>query len=340
MKKIFPLLIAILVTTPLTKAQVATPLPILNELAPGDVRQAAIAFVNITTAPGVEGAVMRVDTPERDADLWRSSIGFNAEFALRESIINGYWGASITTGGLHDELTITDTTGKTALFDIDRDITSARVMGGFALPITQSFKLRPSLHLIASRLKTDSQIRQPVNALNTLSSDAPMDTSVLQPSPFESALIIDQDLSSSVNTLTTAINVEALYDHWFGQQHQIELNAQYTAAYSDSYDSSHDHLSFWAWNQNVQIKTRLSGPTPWQTANRKWRWNGYLNHTNFLDQDKSAIGFKYYYEFGGGLDWEWNSKPLNWFGLRYLGIRAGYIKGDDVEGANIGLTFR
>ncbi|MCG8537158.1 MAG: hypothetical protein MI808_18850, partial [Pseudomonadales bacterium] len=61
---------------------------------------------------------------------------------------------------------------------------------------------------------------------------------------------------------------------------------------------------------------------------------------NYLDQSKSALGFRYLNEVGVGLDWDMHIKLFGWFGWRYLGIRAGYTFGDDVQGFNVGITAR
>jgi len=76
------------------------------------------------------------------------------------------------------------------------------------------------------------------------------------------------------------------------------------------------------------------------TSSRPWRWNVYANHTNFIDQSNAALGYTALFEFGTGLEWRLNVKPLDWFGWQFIGVRAGVITSRDVEGFNIGLTAR
>jgi hypothetical protein len=63
-------------------------------------------------------------------------------------------------------------------------------------------------------------------------------------------------------------------------------------------------------------------------------------HLCFLNQEKQALGFKYYFDVGAAVSYEINIKALDWFGLRYLGFRVGAILGADVSGYTLGLTFR
>ena len=59
-----------------------------------------------------------------------------------------------------------------------------------------------------------------------------------------------------------------------------------------------------------------------------------------MNQAKEALGFRYYFEVGAGISYEINIRPLNWFGLRFIGFEAGLIRGDDVKGYAIGITFK
>ena len=90
--------------TPVHADNVSQALQGLSSLSDADIREYAIAFVNMTTSPGLEGATLSVDNDERQSDQWRSSLGFNAEFTLRDHIFNGYWGMAIIGGRLEDKI--------------------------------------------------------------------------------------------------------------------------------------------------------------------------------------------------------------------------------------------
>lgn len=88
---IISLLFALLMND-IAVAQDPGPLSGLSALSESDIRNSAIAFVNTTSSPGLEGATLNVDDDIRDSDQQRSSLGFNAEITLKDHIFNGYWG--------------------------------------------------------------------------------------------------------------------------------------------------------------------------------------------------------------------------------------------------------
>ena len=67
---------------------------------------------------------------------------------------------------------------------------------------------------------------------------------------------------------------------------------------------------------------------------------GRNDHINFIGQDRRSLGFKYYNELGVGLDYEMRIKPLNLFGVRFIGFKLGGIFGDNLNGGSIGIEFR
>ncbi len=291
-----------------------------RELSPEDAGTAIIAFVNLTTAPGVDSASFRVDTDDRDSDLVRSSLGFGAEFTFYNRIYDGYWGAAIGTGTLDDRVFATNSNGEPVEILIERSLLSARGTFGLSFPITQRFKLRPYGSLIVADLDTKAAaIGEPFPNLDPSFSE-----------PF---------FDSSAESLTGVASLEAVYDHWW-QKNRLELTGQYNLSYTDTFSSSNRYLDTHGWSNTALVKLRLSGPTAWESYGRSWRWVSYINHTSFLDQEKFALGFTNYFEVGVGLDYEWNIKPLNWFGLRTIGLKAGALIGDDMDGYTVGLTFR
>lgn len=182
------------------------------------MRESLIAFVNLSTAPGLAGATFTVDEPGRRSDLVRGSLGYASDLTLKDYVLDAYWGAALAYGGL-------------------------------------------------------------------------------------------------------------------------EVTGQYTAAYTDTFNGTIDNLDTWGWNETALARVRYSKATGWHTRNKPWRWNTYATHTRFLGLEQQALGFNTYSEIGVGLDFELNIRPLDWFGLRFLGLKAGYIFGDGVKGVSVGLSF-
>lgn len=290
----------------------------LSTLSDADIREYAIAFVNMSTSPGLEGATLTVDNDERQSDQWRSSLGFNAEFTLREHIFNGYWGMAVVGGRLEDTIKLIDDNGQPVQLDITREVVGLRGSLGLSFPIDKYFKLRPFLSLILSDMQNE----------------------VILDDQFVSDYNLDSNrINNSAQMWSGVGSLEALYTRWYGN-YQLQLSAQYHLNYTDSFSEDNPVLDTEAWNDTAQLKTMFGGPTRLSSAGRPWRWNAYANYTDFLSHNETALGYDSYLEVGAGLDWELNIKPLDWFGWQFLGIKAGLIVGDNVEGYSVGLTAR
>ena len=290
--------------------------PYLIELTPEDIRESLIAFVNISTAPGLDGATFSVDEPGRDSELIRGSLGYASDLTLKDYVLDAYWGISLAYGSLDDQVDVLDAQGRPIRLDVDRSILSLRGSAGLSLPITQHFTLRPYLSLAVSQLETQSKVSDLGG--NVMLSEVWLDT--------------------EVDALSTSGTLEATYDRWFNTG-RVEIKGQYTAAYTDTFNGTSEGLDTWGWNETAIARVRYSNATGWHTRNKPWRWNTYATHTRFIGLDKQALGFNAYSEIGVGLDFEVNIRPLDWFGLRFIGLKAGYIFGDGVDGFSVGLSF-
>ena len=290
----------------------------LSTLSDADIREYAIAFVNMSTSPGLEGATLTVDNDERQSDQWRSSLGFNAEFTLRDHIFNGYWGMAVVGGRLEDTIELIDDNGQPVQLDITREVVGLRGSLGLSFPIDKYFKLRPFLSLILSDMQNEVILDDQFVSANNLDSNR---------------------INNSAQMWSGVGSLEALYTRWYGN-YQLQLSAQYHLNYTDSFSEDNPILDTEAWNDTAQLKTMFSGPTRLSSAGRPWRWNTYANYTNFLSTNQAALGYDSFIEVGVGLDWELNIKPLDWFGWQFVGIKAGVIGGENVEGYSVGLTAR
>lgn len=306
------------VVTVVPKADI---LPGLSGLSDSVVRESAIAFVNTTTSPGLEGATLTIDDGSRQSEQWRSSLGFAAEFTLKNHIYNGYWGLAVVGGSLNDKSKLTGESGQPVQVDLTRDVVALRGSFGLSYPVTQYFKLRPYLSLSVSDLQTESI----VDGLLTTDPGGNAVTSAV--------------FNTSAQMLSTTGSVDALYSRWYGSN-RLELSAHYHLIYTDAFSEDNPVLQTEAWNDVLQLKSRFSGPTSLTSMGRPWRWQFYANHTNFLSQDKLSLGYTSLFEFGVGMEWQMNIKPLDWFGWQMLGLKAGVITSSNVEGYFMGLTAR
>lgn len=305
----------------LTSVQAASTVPDLSAISDSDIRSSAIAFVNTSTSPGLEGATITVDTDDRYSEQLRSSLGFSAEFTIKKHIFNGFWGLAVVAGSLDDKIDVIADTGEQVKLDVTRNVIGLRGSLGLSFPIDQHFKLRPYLSLGVSDLHTVTII----DGLTLTDSSGNTTTSTT----FDTSA----DMASATGTL------DAVYSRWFSDN-RLELSAQYNLIYTDSISGDNAVLNTTAWNQTAMAKARYSGATNLVTDGRPWRWQVYANHTNFLSFDKASLGYTGLFEIGTGLDWHINMKPLNWFGWQTVGISFGVITSRNVEGYNFGLTAR
>jgi hypothetical protein len=294
----------------------------LSTITVEDVQQGLIAFVNISSAPGLSGAVFNVDDADnRQVELLRSSLGYSSDITQKGRIFDWYTGAALAAAELRDDLLFLDDNGAPMKIEIERTILSARLSGGLSLPVTRHFKIRPYMSLVGATIKTDH--------------------SIISQSSLPVLPIIDENLQvpTRVNSYTLAGTIDALYDRWYGSR-RIELTGSYMQAYTSTFDAPNEVLNTEGWSNTLQLKARWSGDTGKRMLGRPWRWNLYGNYTTFLDQPTLALGFSDYFEAGVGIDYEINLKVMDWFGIRFVGFRAGAIFGKEVNGYSLGFTFQ
>jgi hypothetical protein len=314
-------LLLLFVSISISPALTAEVLPGLGELSETIVRESAIAFVNTTTSPGLEGATLTVDDGSRQSDQWRSSLGFSAEFTLKKPVYNGYWGLALIGGSLNDKDELVADNGQPVQLDLTRDVVALRGSLGLSFPMTEYFKLRPYLSLSVSDLQSTSIVEGQNLALPDCSSATTC------------------TFNTSAQMLSTSGSLDALYSRWYGDN-RLELSAHYHLIYTDAFSEDNPILQTDAWNDVLQLKSRFSGPTHLTSMGRSWRWLFYANHTNFLSQKKVSLGYTSLFEFGAGMEWRMNIKPLDWFGWQMVGLKLGIITSEHVDGYFLGLTAR
>jgi hypothetical protein len=321
LSKLINALLLLAITSGMALAQTIRDFPSVSFISESDVRDSAIAFVNMSTTPGLEGATLTVDNNDRHSEQIRGSLGFAAEYTIKSQIFNGYWGIAIVGGELDDDIRFVGDAGEPVKLDVNRTLIGLRGSYGLSFPINQYFKFRPYLSLIISDLKTESVLD------GVALTDASGNTSTVN--YFSSSA----QMASGIGTL------EALYSRWYGDN-RLELAALYNLVYTDSFSEDNPTLNTNDLNYTAQLKSRYTGPTSLVSVGRPWRWQAYANYTKFISHSNASLGYTGLIDFGGGLEWEMNIKPLDWFGWQMLGIRAGLIYGDNVNGYKFGLTAR
>ncbi len=249
----FPLFISFLLVLAVNAAHSAAVhadvLPGVSALSDSVVRESAIAFVNTTVSPGLEGATMTVDDGARDSEQRRSSLGFAAEFTIKQHIFNGYWGVALVDGTLNDKFGLTGDAGQPLQFDLTRDVLALRGSFGLSFPINQYFKLRPYLSLSVSDLQTEILVD---GLLTTAPVGGATTTAVF---------------NTTAQMLSTIGSIDALYSRWYGDN-RLELSAHYHLIYTDAFSEDNPVLQTDAWNDVLQLKSRLQRP---DTTDEYWQ---------------------------------------------------------------------
>jgi len=314
-KFLFCCLVGVLLAAPVFSEDVLSE---IEEIDPEDLSQTIIDFVNLTTTPGVGGAVFEVDQPDRDMDLLRGDLGFGTEFSISDKTYNGYWGLALVEGRLEDTIDFTNDSQQSTQARVERDMRALQGSVGLSFPLTDQLRYRPYGSISRAKIDTQSEVTNSVG---------------------QGLLTEFYFLESETESTSTSLTQELLYENWLGKS-MLELSGQYTVAYTDTDDETDESLDTFGWSYTGVLRARWSAPTKWTLDGKPWWWNTYYNHVNFIGQEKQVMGFKYYHELGVGLDYEMRIKPLDWFGVRFVGIKMGGIFGDDLRGASVGLTFR
>jgi len=320
-KFIAKLLVSAGLLSVLISVHAASIVPNLSAISDSDVRNSAIAFVNTTTLPGLEGATINVDTDDRSSEQLRSSLGFSAEFTLKKHIFNGYWGLAIVGGSLDDRIDVIADTGEQVKLDIRRDVIGLRGSLGLSFPVDQYFKLRPFISLGMADLRTITNF----------------DGLPITDASGETETLTTFDTSAYMGSATATL--DAAYSRWFNDN-RLEVSAQYNLRNTELISGDNSVLNTTAWSQTAMLKARYSGATSLVTDGRPWRWLAYASHTNFLSFDKASLGYTGLFEIGAGMEWNVNIKPLDWFGWQSIGLSFGVITSRNVEGYSFGLTAR
>lgn len=294
-----------------------------NDLTPADQQQAVLAFVHLTSAPGVQTSDIDVNLPNRQSDLDRTVLGFASNLTIKGWKLEGYWGAALLHGLLDESINFGNAGFDDVNLHLKREINSAKATIGVNFPFTRGLSMRTYGSVIRSRLDNTGTLE-----------GLPIDP-LLEDAEFRNIL----HFASDVNILSGSLSLEVTQMMWW-KNYGLTLTGHYTSLYSDMESADSEILNTWSWSDNAYLSAELSGPTQLRLLSRDTRWRVYSNHTNYLGQNKIATGFTYLNEVGLGLDFEINIKPLDWFGWRYIGVKTGFVWGDDARGYNLGLTAR
>lgn len=287
-----------------------------------DVSQGIVGLVGFATTPGVANASYRVSWPDNQPsfDIRRTSLKLERDFDLRGRPFKVFGGVGLNYIKLDDNFFAPTTSGNVLLVEPDREISTARLSAGVTLQLDAHLSIRPYLSAVLTDIDSET----------TVTGDADLENLA----PELRAFLLD--FSTKARTLAGTLDVR--YDRWMEQQ-RLQLIGRYTYSYTSTYDEAFDFLDSSGGVNILDLEARWSGPTGKRLFGFPLRWKLLGGYTNFLDLDKESLGFRYFVEFGAGLELDLDSRPMGLFNLRNVGLNLRGLTGDDVDGWTLELTL-
>jgi hypothetical protein len=307
--------------------QALAPDDALSRLTAQDLTESLIALVNLSATPGIGGMRLNVDTGDAQPGLkydkfkvwiplgWRTA---NAKLKL-------YTEFNFALLDVNDEFFARNNAGQTVLLDADRNVYSIRVGGGVEYYPSPKWRLTPYLAFAFSRLTSATMVQGGRLDFGNLT-------------PVEQVLLTDWETNAS----TIAVGLDVQYMQWFVEErYRLDLEGKYAYGYTDTFHESMRILETSGHTHNLILLARWTTITHLKAFGKPLAWNLFVSNTSFLGQDKDDLGFRYFFGFGGGLEWYVKQKFFKGlFHLNFVGIRLEGIVGDDVTGGSIGISLR
>lgn len=115
----------------------------------------------------------------------------------------------------------------------------------------------------------------------------------------------------------------------------VRLRGRYTFAHNRTIDSSDAGLEGEVNSQTANLGADLRVPTGVDLFRQPLKILAVFGSTSFLGENRDALGFSHFFEFGGGLELDVSQTHGQPF--RALRVRLSRIFGDNVEGFQIGF---
>ena len=315
------LFVTVLLWTPAVHADTSAvvPLDFTNDF---NVSEALVGFISFATTPGISSASLELKWPEdqQAGDLDKTSIELEFDIDLRSRYFKLFTGIGFNHISLKDNFRTENLDGDPVFIEPDRDLYAGRLSGGLTFQVTPYLRATPYVSIILSELDSKTTIR----------GDVDLDAT-------------DPDLRAflenfKTKSTTLAGTLELEYDRWF-ERRRIELFGRYTYNYTETFDETEDFLISSGDVNVIDFEGRWSAPTGLRAFGVPLRWKLIGGYTHLLDLDKEAIGFRYFFEYGGGFDLEVDVQPLGLVNLRNIGLNLVGITGDDLTGWSFGISL-
>jgi hypothetical protein len=287
-----------------------------------DLSKALVGLVSFATTSGVSSANFKISWPDDqpNIDVEKNSLELEFDIDLRTRYFKLFTGIGLSHIDWNDKFKTQNTDGDTVIGDPDRELYAARLSGGLAFQVTPHILATPYLSFILAKLDSKTSVR----------GNADLDNIDPALRPFI------EDFNTKLTTL--AGTLELKYDRWFDRR-RLEVFGRYTYSYTDTFDESEDFIESSGDVSVLDFEGRWTAPTGLRICGIPLRWKLIGGYTNLLNLDKESLGFRYFFEYGGGLDLEVDVKPFGLFNLRNIGLDLVGIAGDDITGWSFGISL-
>ena len=287
-----------------------------------NVSEALAALVSFASTPGVKSADLTIDWPndQPSVKLTKNALELEADFNLPTQHFKLFTGIGFSHINFENPFRAQTDDGGSVRVDPEIDVYAARLSGGLTFQLIPQIQITPYVSFILSEVENETGVRDNVD---------------IGPIPPElEVLLTDWDF----NTGTVAGTLELKYDQWFGRR-RIEMFGRYTYSYTESFNESDESVESSDDVKVIDFNGRWTAPTGLRMFGIPLRWKLLGGYTRLINVDKEALGFRYFFEYGGGLDLEVDVRPFNLFNLRNIGFNVVGIGGDDVTGFAFGISL-
>jgi hypothetical protein len=184
---------------------------------------------------------------------------------------------------------------------------------GWTFPLTEHWKVRPSVAMAISHLRNDASFEGPgADELASL-----IDGKVVG---------VDAWAAIGMGTLNV------LYERPVGPVGLL-VHARHTWTATDVFSASNSLLEGNDTSRILAVRTNIEGDTPLQLHGENVGWSAFASYVHFFDIQKQRLGFDHAYEVGGGF-----LLPL-FEDLPSINLQAGILFGPHIEGWTVGLSL-
>ena len=291
-----------------------------------DISEALMALNNMTSAPGVEGAQLKIDPNEFGDTIQYKRASFQIPIMIATKIdwLEVLVDVGVGATDMDDRYSGVTSGGDAVDVRSQRSVTSGRLgVGPSFIPI-EGLNLSPYFAASFGGISSTSSIQPPGVDLPNLT-------------PEEEALLKDW----SALSWSVAGVFDAKYRRWLRDgRHRLDVQARYAFVYSETFNASlpiletsgHTHVL----NGEVVFRTI----TDWRLFNQKISWNVFTSASGFPGQDVDDLGFTYTLGFGAGVGFYFPDKIFGIFDRQFVGVRGSGLVGNNTHGWSVVANLR